>query len=290
MRKRPIILASFLLFGTVLSIILIYGMLGWDVAASFTKWTGKGLIGEFIGFGNYAKWFTDRVLNEVFWNTLELLVIFLGGTILIGLVCASILNLGIKGEGALRMIYLIPLSISFVVSAAAWAWMFTPQHGIINSILRGVNLGFLAQPWTASTSQSLICVAIAYIWQFSGFATLIFYTGLRSVPQELIESAEISGASTFQKYRHIYWPMQGTATVSVLMILLIYILRVFALPWLLTGGGPGYSSEVLPLYLYRVTFLRLSFGYGASIGVLIAIISIAVALPILYRTLIRRGS
>ena len=280
----------FLSAAVILTGIFDYGFSIWSIIASFTRWTGGEMIGEFVGLKNYSELIYDYVFVKSFMNTLILMGIYVIATTLLGLFLASLLHVGLKGSSVFKVIYLIPLSFSFPVSAAMWAWMYTPERGVINTILRSINLDFLTQPWTSSPSQSLLCIAIAYVWQFSGFATIIYYAGLQAVPPELAEAAEIDGASTFQKYIYVYWPLQKSTTVSVLAVLLIYALRIFDLPWLLTGGGPAHSSEVLSVYIYRTTYNQYAFGYGAAIGIIMLIIAIVTVVPVLRVTVTKRGA
>jgi ABC-type sugar transport system permease subunit len=149
-----------------------------------------------------------------------------------------------------------------------------------------LNLNFFTQPWITSTRQAIICVAIVYIWQFSGFATLVYYAGISSVDPNIIDAVEVDGATTFQKYTQVVVPLQSPATFTVLLILLMYSLRVFDLVWVLTGGGPAFSSEVLATYMYRVTFNQNLFAYGASISFVMFILSfIIIIIPVLMGTL-----
>jgi glucose/mannose transport system permease protein len=210
------------------------------------------------------------------------MVIFIGITIPLGIICAIFLDLGVKGKGIFRAIYLIPLSFSFVASATMWSWMFLPDKGSINTLLRMLNLDFLAQPWITSTRQSIISVAIVYVWQFSGFATLVYYAGISSVDPDILDAARVDGATTFQRYLRVALPLQRPATFTVLLILLMYSLRVFDLVWLLTGGGPAYSSEVLATHMYRVTFNQNLFAYGASVSFFMFVLSfIIIIIPVL---------
>ena len=200
-------------------------------------------------------------------------------TLILGLVLAVLLDMEIKGKSVFRTIFLLPLSFSYVASASMWTWMFSPEGGAINTILRSVGLGWLSQPWITSESQSIMCIAIAYIWQFSGFATLVYYAGITAVPPEVREAAKIDGASTFQLYWRVIVPLQKPATLTVLAMLLMYTLRAFDLVWLMTGGGPGTSSEVLSTFMFRTTFNRNHFGYGAAIGIFMFVLSLGIIFP-----------
>ena len=282
--KRNLELLFFLLPVIILVAFFVYGFIGWSFYTSLTDWRIIGVKGEFVGFENYKLLFTkDRSFKATLLNTLELSAIFIGVTMPLGLALAILLDLGIYAKKVFRIIFLLPLSFSFVASASMWFWMFSPEIGVINSFLRLLGMGNLAQPWITSSSQSLLCIAIAYVWQFSGFATLVYYSGISSVSEDIREAARIDGASKFQEYWKIVIPMQKPATLTVLVILLMYSLKVFDLVWLMTGGGPGRSSEVLSTLMYKTTFSRNFFGRGASIGIVMFVVSLIIILPFFVR-------
>jgi len=274
----------FILPGLILVGLFVYGFTAWTLQVSFTNWRDVGSAGDFVGLDNYIRLFsTDRVFKASLVNTLKLTLVFIGVTVPLGLFLAVLLDLNLKGRQIFRLIFLLPLSFSFVASASMWTWMFSPQIGSINALLRVIGLGSLAQPWITSDKQALFCIAIAYVWQFSGFSTLVYYAGISGVAPEISEAAKIDGASTFQRYTKVIIPMQRPATLTVLMILLMYSLRVFDLVWLMTGGGPGSSSEILSTFMFRTAFNRNRFGYGASVGIVMFVISILIVIPFFAR-------
>lgn len=278
--SKKIQILLFILPAIVLVGVFVYCFTAYTVQVSLTSWRDVGFGGTFVGLKNYIRLFTtDRVFKISMINTLKLTAIFIGVTIPLGLLLAVLLDLKIKGRGIFRLIFLLPLSFSFVASAAMWTWMFSPNIGSINAFLRVIGLEALTQPWITSEKQAIICIAIAYIWQFSGFSTLVYYAGISGVPPEISEAAKIDGATTFQRYSKVIIPMQKPATLTVLMILLMYSLRVFDLVWLMTGGGPGTSSEILSTFMYRTAFNRNRFGYGASIGTIMFILSMIIVIP-----------
>lgn len=265
----------------ILVLIFIYGFSGWSFMLSLTESDQMGLTRVYVGLQNYSRMFLrDRAFRTAFFNTLKLGGLFIGLTVPLGLFLAILLNLGIKGSRFFRAIYLIPLSFSFVASASMWTWMYSPNIGVINNVLRGIGLGNLAQPWITSTSQVIFCLAIAYVWQFSGFSTLVYFAGIKGVSPDILEAADIDGASTFQKYFKVIIPMQKQATLTIVTILFMYALRLFDLVWIMTGGGPGNSSEVLATLMYRTAFSRNRFGYGATMSVVMFLLSIAVIVPL----------
>jgi len=276
--KDKIILTLFISPALILVGFFVYGFTGWSFRMSLTNWE-FGKVIQYIGLENYYRIFTDSTFHTSLFNSLQLIVLFIGITIPLGLFLAILLDLDVKGKQFFRIIFLIPLSFSFVASATMWTWMFSPSIGAINSLLRVIGLENLTQPWITSENQALICIIITYIWQFSGFATLVYYAGLSSVSTDIREAAKIDGANIWQRYTKVLIPMQKTATMTVLMILLMYSLRVFDLVWLITGGGPGISSEILPTLMYRTAFNRNMFGVGAGMGAIMFILSIIIVIP-----------
>jgi len=289
--KNNIPSISFIAPAIILVAIFVYVFSGWSAWTSLTDWRIIGRMGKFIGIENYIRLFvSDDIFRKCLYNTVKLMAIFIGITIPLGIICAIFLDLGVKGKALFRAIFLIPLSFSFVASATMWSWMFMPDKGSINTLLRMLSLDFLTQPWITSTRQSIISVAIVYVWQFSGFATLVYYAGISSVDPDILDAARVDGATTFQRYLRVVLPLQRPATFTVLLILLMYSLRVFDLVWLLTGGGPAYSSEVLATHMYRVTFNQNLFAYGASVSFFMFILSfIIIIIPVLIGTLKGRG-
>lgn len=269
--RRDFQVVSLCVPAIVLVSIFVYIFAITTIQISLTNSSGVGDPGRFIGLTNYICLFTqDKVFRQAMLHTVELTTAFIGATLPLGLGIAILLHhCSNKVNNVFRIIFLIPLSFSFVATSQMWIWMFSFREGAINTGLRLMNLGFLCQPWLASSSQSIFCIAVAYLWQFSGFATVVYYAGISSVPLEINDAAQIDGATTWQRYRYVIIPLQKPATITVSLILLMYSLRVFSLVWLMTRGGPGYASEILPTKMYRETFVRFHFGYGASVAIVI---------------------
>ncbi len=267
--------------------IFIYAFLAWSFWISLTDWNTIGKFGQFSGFQNYIELFSqDTLFLKALTQTFQLSLLFILTALPLGVVTAILLDLGVKGQTLFRTIYLIPLSFSFVASATMWNWMFLPQNGAINTLLRLVHLDHLAQPWFTSPHQALYAIALIYIWQFTGFSTLVYYAGISSVPEELIQAAKVDGVSIWQKYLYVVLPLQKPATLTVLFLLIMYALRVFDIIWLTTGGGPAYASEVLATYMYRVTFDYNRFAYGASVSTVMFLLSFVLVLcPMLLSSL-----
>jgi len=276
-RKNKFYIFIFLLPACVLVGLFVYVFLSWSIKVSFTDWNTIGKMGKWCGLDNYKQiFFNDPVFIRAIKQTLILTVLFILITLPLGILTAVLLDFKVRAKRLFRTLYLIPLSFSFVASAIMWSWMYMPNQGVINSVLRTLSLDKLAQPWLTSTDQALFAIVLVYVWQFSGFATLVYYSGISSVPIEILDAARVDGVTVFQKYQRIVLPLQKPATITVLLLLLMYSLRVFDFVWLLTDGGPAYSTEVLANYMYRVTFNYNRFGIGAAISTFMFLLSVLI--------------
>lgn len=287
-RKTKIFIFLFLLPAVVGLGLYAYYFSGWNLSISMTNARSLIFPAEFIGLGNYERFLVDSVFITVVKNTAIFTVLFMGGTLLLGLLLAILIDQGIKGEGLYKVIILIPMAMPMVISGVLWSWMFSPRMGVINSLLRVLHLDFLTQPWITSTSQALLCVIIAYIWVFTGFVALLYLANIRSLPNEQSESALVDGASKFQLYWRVIIPQLRPATVMAFAVLFLNSLVAFDLVWTLTMGGPAGSSELLGTLMYKQTFQWNYFGYGAAIAQIMFIISMVVMVPYLYRSIRRR--
>lgn len=287
-RKTKFFIFLFLLPSVVGLGLYAYYFSALNLSISMTNARSLIFPAEFIGLANYMRFLVDPVFATVVKNTLIFTVLFMSGTLLLGLILAILIDQGIKGERLYKVIILIPMGMPMVISGVLWSWMYSPKIGVINSLLRALHLDFLTQPWITSTSQSLLCVIIAYIWVFTGFVALLYLSNMRSLPNEQSESARVDGASRFQLYWRVIIPQLKPATVMAVAVLFLNSLVAFDLIWPLTLGGPAGSSEVLGTFMYKQTFQSNFFGYGAAIAQIMFIISVVVMVPYLYTSIRRR--
>lgn len=278
----------FLSSAVIFVLVIVFGFAGWNFWNSLTNWAGVNLTGEkFVGFTNYSKLFGDWVFWESFENTLVISSLFAVSTIGIGLLLAILLDMATRGSGIFQTIYFVPFGFSFVATAVMWRWALNPATGIVNTTLESIGLDALAQPWITSPTFSLYSVLFVYVWQFSGFAAVIFYAGIKRIPEIQLEAASVGGASEWSKYRRIIIPQLKGPLMTVIAIVLFYALRVFDLVYLITGGGPGRSSEVLATMLWKEMFNFNHWAIGTCIGWIMLVVAMAIAVPFLYLLLIR---
>lgn len=263
-------------------VLLMYGMMGWTIAVSMDNWVGMAPVWKFNGFNNYATLigggFKDRFWTNL-GNNLTWLGVFIVPTAALGLLLAYGLELSGRAESIFRPLFLYPLALSFVVTGTIWAWMYDPDAGVINYLLRTFGLGRLAQPWIADPRLAIFCLIAAAIWQYTGFAMTIYLAAIRDIPREIFEAARADGASDIGLFRYIVVPNVGHATMIVIGMLTIFTLKVFDLVWVMTFGGPGNSTEVLSFFMFVATFRQQFVGIGAAISVIILILAVAVVVP-----------
>ncbi len=263
--------------------VCVYGYILWTIALSFTKsrmlpqW-------KFVGFDQYSKLFN----NDRWSVSSENLIVFGGLFILIclalGIFMAILLDQKIRQEGFLRTIYLYPMAISFIVTGTAWKWLLNPSIGIEN-VVRDWGFTDFTFDWLVNSEMVVFCLVIAAVWQSSGFVMALFLAGLRGVDSEMIKAAQLDGASMSTIYRRIILPSLKPVFFSAFVILSHIAIKSFDLVTALTGGGPGYSSDLPANFMYSYAFTRSQMGLGAASGVIMLGGVLAILIPYLYSEL-----
>ena len=254
---------------------------------SFTDWNGLNPDWSWVGLDNYFRLFGDKAAVRAVTNTVLLAVVVTVFENVIGLALALALNTKIKSRNVLRVIFFMPVVILSVVVAFLWQFIYIPS-GPINEILRNVGLGDLAQNWLGDPQIALGSIAVIMIWQFSGYAMVIYLAGLQGVPQEQLEAAQIDGAGPVKRFWYVVRPLLAPAITVNIMLSLIRGLMAFDQIWVTTQGGPAQSTETLSTLVYRNAFQYGELGYSAALAVVLAIF-VAVLAIIQYRFLIGSG-
>jgi glucose/mannose transport system permease protein len=266
----------------------VYACIGWNVLVSLTNWDHLKPSYEIIGFGQYSALFKDPIFWTSLENNLILIFLFVPSSIGLGLFLAILLDNKVRGEGIFRTIYLLPFALSFVITGSLWKWMYDSSNGVINTLLRGIGLGFWTPMWVGDSSIAMYCVVLGLVWQFSGYTMLLFLAGIRSIPESQVMAAEIDGARGFRLYRRIIIPQLKSSTLATFVILMVFSLKAFDFIYILTGGKPGYSTFVLALMMYQDTFSSDHYAYGAAIATVLFLIVMVIVVPYLYLSSRRR--
>ncbi|TKS63637.1 MAG: hypothetical protein EWM73_01255 [Nitrospira sp.] len=245
---------------------------------------------EFVGAWNYLQlWSDDR-----FWaacrTTLYFTVLSVATELLLGFGLALLLDGLTNGAGKsprwAQVMIVVPWAIPTVVSAQIWAWLYQPDYGLLNYLLHRVNLITAPIDWLADPDWAIHAAVVMDVWKTAPFAALLLLAGLKTIPRDLYAAARVDGAGAWQQFRHITLPLLMPVVVIVLVFRTMDAVRVFDAVYVLTGGGPGNSTETLSIYAYKTLFQTLQFGYGSALAT--AMFLIVAALSSLYLLLLRR--
>jgi glucose/mannose transport system permease protein len=272
----------FVLPSLVLVGYFVYALIGWNVVVSLSDWKGLAPSYNIVGFGQYVTLFRDQEFLTSLTNNLILILLFVPSSLALGLFLAILLDSKVRGEGVFRSIYLLPFSLSYVITGTLWLWMYNPKEGVINTLLQKIGLGFLQPGWITDPNIALACVVLAIVWQFSGYTMLIFSAGIKSIPESQVMAAEVDGATGLNLYRRVVIPQLKTSVLSAFVVLMIFALKVFDFIYVLTGGGPGYSTYVVSLLMFRDTFRMDQYAYGAAMATLLFLLALVIVVPYLY--------
>jgi ABC-type sugar transport system permease subunit len=273
--------------------LLIFGLVFYPVLRTlWLSFTDAGLdslvTGEvdFVGLENYAEIVTDAHLQRVFLVTAVFGLSCVLGTMLLGLAVALLLNQSFKGRVLFGVLILLPWAVPRVGAAIVWRWMFNDQYGIVNWSLSSIGLRFFdGFAWLNSALPAFVAIGVVVVWQSFPFVALSLLAGLQSIPPEVIEAAKLDGATSFQRLRLVILPMLKPLILVLVVISTIWDFKIFDQVYVMTGGGPARSTEVLEIATWREAFTQLDFGLGSALA--IALFVVLVLITALYIRLIR---
>ncbi len=278
----------------ILVLIFVYGFNLWTLFLSFTNSKAFATT-NIVGFLNYKRlwdwtfetdppssWYTAIVNMGLFGGLYVVFCLFLGLTL------AILLDQKIRGEGILRPIYLYPLALSFIVTGTAWKLFLDPRIGLEKAVHDWGWTSFHFD-WVVNPSMMIYCVAIAGVWQTSGFVMAMFLAGLRGVDGEIIKAAQIDGASTFATYRRIIIPIMRPVFFSAIIILTHMAIKSYDLVLSVTGKNPGGAAELPSTFMYSYTFTRNQMAVGSTSAVIMLMTIAAIMVPCLYSELREKG-
>ncbi len=267
----------------IAALIFIYGFILWNAWLSFSS---SRMLPKYDWAGTiqYEKLFA----NDRWWVAAENLLVFGGLFIVIclvlGLTLAIFLDQKIRAEGAIRTIYLYPMALSFIVTGTAWKWILNPDLGI-QRMVREMGFESFTFDWLVNTDMAIYTVVIAGVWQSSGFVMALCLAGLRGVDENIVKAARVDGASMPLIYRRIIIPGLGPVFFSALIVLTHIAIKSFDLIIALTGGGPGFATDVPATFMYTYAFTRGQIGLGSAASMMMLMAVIAIIVPYLYSEL-----
>lgn len=243
----------------------------WSFTYSLYEWNGIG-DKRFVGLDNYVRMVSDNVFHTAFKNNLIFTVLGTVVQIVVGMTMAVILTSITRFRNFIKVVYFIPCVISSMAISQIFAKMLSVNpEGVVNSFLGAVGLEHLQAAFLSDPKLTLIIVTLVDAYKFCAIYMVIYYTAFISISNDIIEASVIDGCSWWQQYVYMRFPLiKGIFLITVVM-LVSGTLKGFDVPYILTNGGPGASSELVSTYMYKVTFNSVNYGYGSAIAVFLVV-------------------
>jgi len=267
----------FLLPALIILVLFLFFPLLWNLYISLHDVSILTIIKEwkFVGFENFNNIFED----PNFCNSLRVTLVFVIGTVIlqfgIGLLIALLLNQQIRASGIFRTLFIIPWTVSTVITGFSFKFLFDDNFGIVNYGIE--KLGIDSVQWFSDTASAIWIIVIANTWYGTPFTILFLTAGLLSINPTLYEAAIVDGATKFRRFIHITLPLLKPFILTNLILVTVWTINFFDLQLIMTNGGPLFSTTTLSLYMYKQAFEFGYFSEGAAVGILLIIMNIAVA-------------
>ncbi|WFU33672.1 sugar ABC transporter permease [Bradyrhizobium brasilense] len=264
----PTVLLLFVLFFLPVIVVFVIALTDWQFGARTL---------DFVGIANFREAFADQGFRTSLLNSVFYVLVVVPGTVILGLAIAVLIESGRSLRAFYRAVHFLPFMATLTAMAIAWEALLHPTIGLVNQTFSA--LGLPTANWLRDEATALPVLAVIGIWQNLGFAMVLFLAGLKSIPHDLYEAAEIDGADRWlDRLRTVTLPMLGPVSMFVIVVVALRAFQAFDTVKVLTQGGPGHASDVLLYTLYRESFEYLRTGYGAAVAVVFLVIVVALTL------------
>ena len=248
-----------------------YSLFQWDGIVPFSS-------AQFVGLAHFKDIFTANPqwwysMWHAFYITLLTLVFQNGLALLLALAC----DRAIRGAKAYRMIFFLPPVLSGIVVGLIWQWIYDGNYGLLNYWLTNIGLGHLSRAWLADPNTSLTCVGIVHMWKGFGWGFIILLAGLQSIPRELYEAAKVDGAGAWDTFRRVTVPLMVPVFVLVTILTILNTMQIYDLIVSLTGGGPGYHTEVPITRILAAMRGGSRLGYACALGIVFGLMLLIIS-------------
>jgi multiple sugar transport system permease protein len=274
----------FLVIPLLLFLTWVIGPMLYSFYLSFTNWDGVSAP-KFIGLRNYQRLFDDPIFYTALANNVKWLLSFITVPVAMGLGLAVLLNRNMRGVRFIKAAIYSPYILSLIVVGLIWGWMYLPKEGLINMFFIAIGLPQLTSGWLSDPELATWCIIAAAVWRQVGYVMILYLAGLQGVDPTLLEAAKIDGASDWQAFWKVMFPLLQPITVTVLVVSVIDSLRSFDLVFIMTRGGPHNASTTLANFMYIEAFNNYKMGYGAAIAVVLFLVTSIFIFIYLYRTM-----
>jgi len=239
----------------------------------FTDWTGMSKA-HWIGFRNYVHMFE----SDVYWGSLGRTFVYMLGTVVGGYLAslglALLVDRPLFGVRFFRTVFFAPVVTSGVAVGMTWRWMLNTNFGLVNSMLKSI--GVFGPRWLGDSSFAMLSVIVVSIWHGMGYAMIILLAGLQGIPDSLYDSANIDGASSWQKFLRITFPLLSPISFFVIVLSVINAFRAFDIIFVMTQGGPGFATSVYMFALWQEAFHFFKMGYASAMALVLFVIIAAI--------------
>ncbi|MBS1982609.1 MAG: sugar ABC transporter permease [Bdellovibrionales bacterium] len=264
-------------------LVFVYGFVAWTGLMSFTRSTMIPRY-HFVGFEQYVKlWANERWLTALT-NLGIFATLFIVISLALGILLAILLDQKIRAEGLFRTLYLYPLALSLIVTGTAWKWILNPGIGL-ERLVHELGFTHFSFDWLVNPDKAIYTLVIAAVWQCAGFVMALFLAGLRAVDPNLIQAARIDGAGPWRIYLRIILPALRPVFFSAIVCLGHMAIKTFDLVLALTGGGPGFATDLPSTFMYTHAFLRGQIGFASASATLMLLTVLVLVVPYVYSEL-----
>lgn len=272
----------FLLAPALLLLLVVVGIPVLRVAfLSFTRSEmTEGISSQFAGFDSFVRLWQDGRWWMSLRNTFVFTATSVAAEMVMGLGIALALQRAFRGRGLVRAIVMLPWALPTAVMALAWAWIFNDSFGVANDVLQKLRLIGEPVAWLGQAGTAMLAMVVADVWKTTPFVALILLAGLQSIPAQVVEAARVDGLDGWQRFTRVTLPLLVPSLVVALAFRAVQAYGAFDIVYVMTGGGPGGSTETVSLYAFQNYFRYLDFGYGSAIAMQGAVIAAMLALVV----------
>jgi multiple sugar transport system permease protein len=260
--------------------VLIYP-LAYSLWISFYDWNITSVGRPFLGLRNYVEALTNASSQFIFAQNIAFTVICIALEFVVGMALALLLSRQFIGRGLARTLLLLPMLTAPVLAGFNFRWIFNDRFGLANQLL--IQLGLQPYAWLADANLARAVIVLVTIWQGIPFMMLLLLAGLESLPTSPFEAAIVDGASAWQRFLHISLPLLRPVIVVAVSLRVIDLFRTFDTIYIITFGGPGHATELLPFYIYRAAFSSGRFGFASALSYIVLVLTLLLLIPLFYR-------
>lgn len=246
------------------------------VLYSFTDYRGSGSY-NFVGFENYSEVFKDKVFYSSLGRTLVYTLLAVPTHYFVSLGVAVLLTSSkAAGKVGARVIFFIPWLISPIVAGVIWRWLFGQDFGLVNYLIKSI--GGTPIAWETNANAALVLIIVVSTWASTAFNMLLFMAAIRNIPKSYIEASKLDGASAWQRFRRVVWPLLRPTSFMVILLSTLGTMKEFAMIQALNGGGPGTQNMLIVQYIYQTGFKYAHVGYASAVSIILMLILMMIAL------------